>query len=211
MPDDVMHTFDPGDLTATERYKLLIGLVVPRPIGWIGTRSAAGVNNLAPYSFFNVVSSDPATVLYSVNRSARLKDSLRNVLESGEFTANIVTEETAEAMNVTSGEYGPDVDEFDRAGLTPVPGKVVAAPMVAEAAARLECRMTNTIDIGHAGTDPTNTVVFGEVVAIHVAERVLDGTRVLPAELRAVGRMAGAGYTRTVDGYFEMQRPVVDR
>ncbi len=210
MPDDVMRTFDPGDLTATERYKLLIGLVVPRPIGWIGTRSAAGVNNLAPYSFFNVVSSDPPTVLYSVNRSARVKDSLQNVLETGEFTASIVTEGTAAAMNITSGEYDPEVDEFAVAGLTSIMGKLVEAPMVGEATARLECRMTTTLDIGRAGNGPTNTVVLGEVVAIHVAERVLDGTRVIPSELRAVGRMAGSGYTRTVDGYFEMPRPNIE-
>ena len=207
-PRDPHTVFVPQELSPTECYKLLIGLVVPRPIGWIGTRSLDGVDNLAPYSFFNVVSSDPATVVYSVNRSDRRKDSLVNVVATGEFSANIVSEELAKAMNVTSGGYPADVDEFEVAGLTAVAGTRIAAPMVAEASARLECRVSRTIDIGSDPEAPANTVVFGEVLAIHVATRILDGTRILPGELRAVGRMAGAGYTRTVDGYFEMDRPV---
>jgi len=208
-PHDTHRVFAPEDLSPTDRYKLLIGLVVPRPIGWIGSISPEGVNNLAPFSFFNVVSANPPTLLYSVNRSIRTKDSLTNVIASREFTANIVTEDLAEAMNATSGDYAADVDEFDLAGLTPEPGTIVAAPMVREASARFECRLTQTVDIG-APANPANTVVFGEVVAIHVSAAVLDGTRVLPEKLRAVGRMAGSGYTRTVDGYFEMVRPVIN-
>lgn len=203
-----LRTFAPQELSPADRYKLLIGLVVPRPIGWIGTRSPDGVNNLAPFSFFNVVSANPPTVLYSVNRGIRFKDSLANVLRSGEFTANIVTEDLAEAMNLTAGDYEPDVDEFEIAGLRAETGTMVAAPLVAEARARLECRVSRTVDIG-SGESPSNTVVFGEVLSIHVAKDLLDGTRVRPDKLRAIGRMAGAGYCRTVDGYFEMVRPVV--
>jgi flavin reductase (DIM6/NTAB) family NADH-FMN oxidoreductase RutF len=204
-----MHHIDPSDLEPIDRYKLLIGAVVPRPIGWIGSLSADGVTNLAPYSFFNVVSADPATVLFSSNRGTRMKDTLANVVSQGAFTANIVTEDLAAAMNATAGEYPPEVSEFEIAGLTPIPGTVVSAPMVAEAPIRLECRVSRTIDIGRDGAEPSNTVVFGEVVALHVAERVLDGTRIRPDELRAVGRMAGSGYTTTVDGFFEMVRPIV--
>ena len=206
---DTMQVIRPADLHPKDRYKLLIGTVVPRPIGWIGSRSPEGVPNLAPYSFFNVVSSDPATVLFSSGRSERIKDTLANVLASGEFTANIVTEHVAEAMNATSGEYPPDVSEFDVAGLTPIPGIVVAAPMVAETPVRFECRVSNVVDIGPPDRDAAHSVVFGEVVAMHLAERVLDGTRVLPEELKAVGRLAGSGYTTVVDGYFEMDRPIV--
>lgn len=197
--------FAPGDLAGIDRYKLLIGLVVPRPIGWVGTVAADGTRNLAPYSFFNVVAGSPPTVLFSPGRRRGApKDSLANVLVTGEFTINIVDEELAEAMNLSAGEYAPEVDEFDLIGLESTPGDVVAAPLLAAAPANLECRLMQTVDLGDP---PTNTVVFGTVERIHVRSDLLDGTRVDPLGLKAVGRMAGAGYTRTVDGYFEMERP----
>jgi flavin reductase (DIM6/NTAB) family NADH-FMN oxidoreductase RutF len=198
-------SFDPGPMAPIDVYKLLIGLIVPRPIGWIGTRDREGVRNLAPYSFFNVVSGQPPTVLFSAGRRrGDAKDSAANALATGEFTVNIVTEEVAAAMNLTSGDYPPDVDEFALAGLTSRPGDVVAAPMVNEVKAALECRVTRRVDIG----DPvTNTVIFGEVVLVHISGEVLDGTRVRPDVLRAVGRMAGNGYVTTADSGFEMERP----
>lgn len=198
-------TFNPDDMPGLDRYKLLIGLVVPRPIGWIGTTDGRGNHNLAPYSFFNVVAGTPPTVLFSPGlRDGAEKDSLVNVRATMEFSVNIVTEETAEAMNVTSGDYPREVDEFALAGLTAVPGHAVAAPLVLESKANLECRVTQIVEL----TDPpTNAVVFGNVVRIHVAADLLDGTRVIPERLRAVGRMAGSGYTRTADGLFEMERP----
>lgn len=205
-----MITFRPEDLDTVDAYKLMIGLIVPRPIGWIGTIAADGTRNLAPYSFFNAVSAAPPTVIFSTGRRGRKaavpdhKDTLTNVRESGVFTVNVVTEDLAASMNLTAAEFQPDVDEFTIAGLTSRPGDVVAAPIVDEAAASLECRMTRTVEIGDRAN---NTVVFGEVVRIHVAGDVLDGTRIDPLALRAVGRMAGAGYTRTADGYFEMERP----
>ncbi len=204
MSDDTSG-FDPADLTGTERYKLLIGSVVPRPIGWIGTVDADGVRNLAPYSFFNVVAGTPPTVVFSAGRRGdAAKDTLANVLATGEFTVNVVDEDLAEAMNLTSGEYGPEVDEAAMAGIEMAPGAVVAAPQVTASPVRLECRLVRTVELDEP---PTNTVVFGRVVWIHVRSDLLDGTRVDPIRLRAVGRMAGSGYTRTVDGYFEMDRP----
>jgi flavin reductase (DIM6/NTAB) family NADH-FMN oxidoreductase RutF len=125
-------------------------------------------------------------------------------VSTGEFTINLVDEALAEAMNLTSGEYGPEVDEFELAGLTTLPGEAVRAPLVVASPANLECRVTRTVDLGDP---PSNTVVFGNIERIHVRADLLDGTRVDPLRLRAVGRMAGAGYTRTADGYFEMQRP----
>ena len=200
-------TFDAADLSPVDTYKLLTGLVTPRPIGWIGSVSAEGSKNLAPYSFFNAVCADPPTVLFSAGRPGRLKDTLANVLATGEFTVNIVSEAVAEAMNLTAGEYEPDVDEFELAGLTAVVGTAVAAPMVAESPARFECVVTQHVDLGPSGGEPSNTVVFGEVKAMHVADRVLDGTRTRPDELAAVGRLAGSHYARTADSLFEMIRP----
>ena len=198
-----MTTFVTSDLDMTDRYKLLTGLVVPRPIGWIGTCSSNGTNNLAPYSFFNAVSADPPTVLFSAGTTAR-KDSAANAVETGEFTVNIVGRAVAEAMNTTSASVAEDVDEFELAGLTAVPGVLVGAPRVAEAAAQFECTVTHSMHVGRAGGG--NLVVFGEVVAMHVADDVLDGTRVDQQRLHPVGRHAGNWYSDATD-LFELIRP----
>jgi flavin reductase (DIM6/NTAB) family NADH-FMN oxidoreductase RutF len=195
----------PSAVEAMDAYKLLIGLVVPRPIGWIGSIDADGVRNLAPFSFFNAVAATPPTVLFSpLMQSGAPKDTLSNVTATGEFTVNMVSDELAEPMNLTSGRYPPGVDEFELAGLTPVPGVEVAAPMVAEAKANLECRVVRLVPVGR---EPMNsTLVIGEVVAFHVREDLLDGTRVDQAGLDLIGRMGGPTYTRTRD-MFDMERP----
>jgi flavin reductase (DIM6/NTAB) family NADH-FMN oxidoreductase RutF len=195
--------FDFDQTDGRDRYKLLSGLIVPRPIGWIGTRRLNGTFNLAPFSFFNVVSTAPPTVIFSgSSHSDRPKDSVALAEESGEFTVNIVSEDVAEAMSVTAGTFGPDDDEFSIAGLSPVPGKVVDAPMVAESPANLECRVSKVLDVGEGLT----RIVVGRVVALHVEDSVLDGTRIDPRQLRAVGRMAGNTYI-TTDNLFEIRRP----
>ncbi len=205
MPHLDTTTFIPDELEGIDRYKLLTGLVVPRPIGWIGTLGPNGLPNLAPFSFFNVVAGTPPTVLFSPGRRAGTpKDTLANVVTNREFTVSVVDEPLAEAMNLTAGEYPPEVDEFAVAKLTGRPGDVVEAPVVVEAPASLECRVTHIVELA----DPsTNAVVFGEVVRIHVRTDLLDGSGIDPAGLKAIGKMAGSGYTRTVDGYFEMDRP----
>ena len=195
-------TFDPAAIEPADTAKLLMGLVVPRPIGWIGTTGPGG-DNLAPFSFFNLAVTDPPIVLFCPGRSRRDKDSLVNAVASGEFTVNVVTDATAEAMNLTSGGYAPDVDEFTIAGLTKVTGQVVAAPMVDESVASFECRVLEVHDLGEG---PAVSVVYGEVVMIHVDDAVLDGTRIRFDRLGAVGRLAGPWYSRTND-LFRMERP----
>jgi len=184
-----------------------MGLVVPRPIGWVGTVDAGGRNNLAPFSFFNAVASSPPVVIFAPGMASRIKDTLVNVRETGEFTLNVVTEEVAEAMNITAGDHPAEVDEFELAGLTPVIGDAVAAPMVAEAKANMECIVTDIVEVG--GQPPASSVVFGEVLRIHVEEALVDGSRIDFEALRAVGRLAGGGYSRTRD-LFWMDRPIVD-
>jgi flavin reductase (DIM6/NTAB) family NADH-FMN oxidoreductase RutF len=196
--------FDFEDTAGRDRYKLLSGLIVPRPIGWIGTRRANGTFNLAPFSFFNVVSTAPPTVLFSgSSHSDRPKDSITLAEESGEFTVNIVSEDVAQAMSVTAGTFGPDDDEFLIAGLTAVVGTVVDAPMVAESPANLECRVSSVLDVG----DGPTRIVVGRVVALHVEDAVLDGTRIDARSLRAVGRMSGNTYI-TTENLFELPRPL---
>lgn len=198
-------TFQTDQLDGVDGYKLMTGLIVPRPIGWIGSISPGGVNNLAPYSFFNAISGDPPTVIFSAGHGPGVrKDSADNVEAGGEFTVNIVTNEVAEAMNITSASLPSGEDEFVHAGLTAVPGLVINAPRVAEAKAQLECRVTQTIHVGR--TEGGNRVFIGEVVAFHIDRDILDGTRVDQARLGAVGRHAGNTYSRT-DHLFELQRP----
>ncbi len=196
--------FDLADTESRDSYKLLSGLVVPRPIGWIGTRREDGSNNLAPFSFFNVVSTNPPVVLFSAgSHSDRPKDSATLAEISGEFTVNIVSEDVVEAMSITSGSFTVDDDEFAIAGLTPVEGTKVAAPLVAESPANLECRVSRVIQLGEK---ERTKLVVGDVIVIHVEPSVLDGTRIDNDALRAVGRMAGTTYISTRDR-FDVVRP----
>ncbi|HUG08284.1 MAG TPA: flavin reductase family protein [Acidimicrobiia bacterium] len=196
--------FDLAETESRDSYKLLSGLVVPRPIGWIGTRREDGSNNLAPFSFFNVVSTNPPVVLFSAgSHSDRPKDSSTIAEISGEFTVNIVSEDVVEAMSITSGSFTAVDDEFAIAGLTAVEGTKVSAPLVAESPANLECRVRRVIDLGGEGR---TKLVVGDVMVIHVEQSVLDGTRVDNDALRAVGRMAGTTYISTRDR-FDVVRP----
>jgi flavin reductase (DIM6/NTAB) family NADH-FMN oxidoreductase RutF len=198
----IKRSFDLTSAEPNDHYKLLTGLVIPRPIGWIGTKAGDGKLNLAPFSFFNAVSSEPPIVLFSAGRhSDRPKDSVAFAEESGVFTVNIVSEALAAAMNQSSGTFAPDEDEFVIAGLTPVMGTLVDAPMVGEAPANLECRVLEVIDVGIE-----TRMVVGEVVMIHVREDALDGTRVDSEIIRAIGRLSGNFYTTTRDR-FELRRP----
>lgn len=184
----------------------MIGLVVPRPIGWIGSRSSDGVDNLAPFSFFNAVAASPPTVIFSTVRAhGHHKDTLRNVIDTEVFTVNTVTEEVVEAMNLTAGSYDSDVDEFEVARLTKVESSTVSAPMVSEAKANFECQLTQIVDIGgHAPM--ASSIVIGEILCLHIDSSILDGMRIDQEALRAVGRMGGPTYTRTRD-LFAVERP----
>lgn len=200
-----MQRFVTAEIDAVDAYKLLSGLVVPRPIGWIGTRSSDGINNLAPYSFFNGVAASPPTVMFApTGQPSARKDTLTNVRDTGVFTVNIVNHDLGPAMNETSGTHAADVDEFEVAGLTVREAGAIDAPSVAEAPATFECMVVKIVDIGEAPMG--SSVVFGEVVAFNVADRLLDGTRVDQIELDAIGRHVGNSYSHNGELY-EMIRP----
>jgi flavin reductase (DIM6/NTAB) family NADH-FMN oxidoreductase RutF len=199
---------DPATLPWKSVYKLLIGSVVPRPIGWISTVDAAGRANLAPFSFFNVVSSRPPAVAFSPTVrevTGGPKDTLRNVRVTGEFVVNIVTESLAEAMNLTSTDLPPEVDEFQLAGLTAAPSAVVSPPRVAESPIHFECRLHQIVEMGQGPGG--GALVLGTIVHLHVDPSVLIGDDKIDLEaLRPIGRLSGAAYCRVSD-VFQMPRP----
>lgn len=190
-------------------YRVLTGVVVPRPIAFVSTRSADGIVNLAPYSFFNAVAYDPPTVVFSSSRNVggKSKDTLRNVEETGEFVVNVVVDDIAEAMNKTAAEFPEDVDEFEIAGLTSVPSDIVKAPRVAESPVNMECRLEQVVSIG----SPTegHGLVIGTILLMHIRDDIIDGHRIDQSKLNPTGRLAGNMYCRTSDT-FELTRPVYD-
>ncbi|MDX1435430.1 MAG: flavin reductase family protein [Anaerolineales bacterium] len=200
--------FNPNDVPSKTIYKVMTGSIVPRPIGWISTVDAAGRPNLAPFSYFNALGSNPPHLMFAPGTRStdkNPKDTLKNVRATGEFVANIVTRQLAEAMNITATELPPEVNEFELAGLTASPSVTVQAPRVAESPIHFECKVTHIIDLGEV--DRGSSVVIGEIVHFHVSDEVLfDGDKIDPVKLDPVGRLAGWMYCRTTD-LFEMPRP----
>ena len=192
------------------QYDPFKAIVAPRPIGWITTLSPTGVVNVAPYSFFNQVSGAPPTVFFSSSgrtRAAGVKDSQSNAEATGEFVVNVATLELAEVMNETSAEVGPDVDEAELVGLDLVPSERVRAPRIAASPLHLECRWTRTVGIPDEGPATTSFMVFGEVVGIHIDERVLDDRRRIDStRVRPLGRLGYHDYAAVTE-VFELGRP----
>jgi flavin reductase (DIM6/NTAB) family NADH-FMN oxidoreductase RutF len=207
--------FDPNVIDSAAMYKLLIGSVVPRPIAWVSSVDAEGVRNLAPFSYFMAITHDPPTIAFSSGpRGAEIgggvrgkKDTLHNVEATREFVVNVVDDALAEAMNVTSGDYTADVDEFVKAGLAAASSAKVKAPRVAAAPVSLECRLARIIPVGNL----PHHLIMGEIVHVHVRDDVFDPAtgRLDMHRLRPVGRLAGHLYTHVHD-IFEMKRPAVD-
>jgi len=179
------------------RYKLLSATVTPRPIAWVSTLDETGRTNAAPFSFFNAFGEDPAIVGFSIlHRSPEdLKNAGDNIVRSGEFVVNLVSDDNLEQMNVSAIEFGPDVDEFAAAGLTPVPSAMVRPPRIGESKVAFECRLMQTVKLGE-----TRTLVLGEVLLMHVQDGlVIDRERgwVDTRGLRLVGRTSAGSYVRT--------------
>jgi flavin reductase (DIM6/NTAB) family NADH-FMN oxidoreductase RutF len=210
-----MLTLNPADCDLKQIYKLLVGIVVPRPIALVSTMDRNGVANLAPFSAFCQVGVHPPAVLFCPALRApgeagpdllpdMRKDTLRNVEETGEFVVNTVNEAIAAAVNETASEVPPIVDEFQLAGLTPIASEVVRPWRVAESPAQMECKLLQVV---YVGLEPgAGVVVLGEVVRFHVREDLFEDFRIDPAGLDAVGRMAGNTWVRTRDR-IELIRP----
>ena len=218
-----MLSMNPSNCEPREIYKLMTGMIVPRPIALVSTIDRDGIANLAPFSFFSGVGANPPTVLFCPTlkspgksspdsgrdvRSApwgdSRKDTLRNVEETGEFVVNVVNEELAAQANTAGAEVGPEVDEFHLTGLTAIPSESVRPPRVAGSPAQMECRLLQVIYTGRA--PGAGVIVLGEVVRFHLREDLVEDFRIDPELLGAVGRMAGNTWVRTRDR-FDLIRP----
>jgi flavin reductase (DIM6/NTAB) family NADH-FMN oxidoreductase RutF len=196
------------DLSATEHswramYRLYISFIVPRPIAFASTMSSAGVPNLAPFSFYNMISANPPVVMFcpSINRHRGRKDTLVNVETTREFVIATVTDSIAERMNICSTEFEHGVSEFEKSGLTPVPASKVRAFLVKESPVNIECRLRQVISVGDQ--PGAGQAILGDVLVVHVDESVLVPGDLTcdPAKLQAVGRMGGSLYARTTDRF----------
>jgi len=197
---------DPQSLDPTAVYKLVISSVVPRPIAWVSSVDGDGVPNLAPFSYFMAITHEPPTIAFSCSpRATAKKDTLRNVEATGEFVVNICDDDTAEAMNLSSGDFPPEVDEFAVTKLTPARSALVKAPRVAEAPINMECRLDRIIPVGKA------SLVLGQVVQWHVRDDVYDAAtgRLDMHKLKPLGRLTGNLYSH-IHQIFEMKRPNPD-
>ncbi len=199
-----MPTFDFQRLGPAERYKLLGGLVVPRPIALVTTLDPEGRHNAAPFSFFNVLAEEPPLVVLGlgISPSGRAKDTTNNIRDSGEFVVHLVDEAIAEAMNLCAIDLPPEASEVELAGFSLLPSKVVAPGRIAEAPVSLECRRYVTLQPG-----PERYIVLGEVLMLHVKDGIVDPERLRVDRDRyaPIGRLFGGGYVRTHDR-FEMPR-----
>lgn len=205
----------PSEIPHNELYGIMINSVVPRPIAWVSTMSAAGDLNLAPFSFFNAVCTDPPLLAFAPGLRASkqpsshgvAKDTLHNVRETREFVINTVTYHLREAMNLTSGDYDSSINEFDLAKITQEPSKLVRPPRVAESPVSFECKLHQILDFSPQPT--SGSLVIGQIVAIHINDAHLKNGRLDRNSLDLIGRMGGTQYTRTTQR-FEMVRPKVE-
>ncbi|TWB43609.1 flavin reductase (DIM6/NTAB) family NADH-FMN oxidoreductase RutF [Rhizobium sp. ERR 922] len=195
------HThFDFSSLDERERYKILIGTVIPRPIALVTTVRKDGQPNAGPFSFFNVLTHDPAIVAIGVENYAdmRFKDTARNIRETGEFTVHICDNALVDQMEICAIKFGPEVNEIEEASLATVPGQMVRSPRILAAPAALECRRHATLQVG-----PAREIILGEVVGVFVRSDAVDASNLYIDQqmMDAVGRMGGHTYARTRDQF----------
>jgi flavin reductase (DIM6/NTAB) family NADH-FMN oxidoreductase RutF len=197
----------PDDLDRRNRYGLMISALVPRPIAWVSTLSPAGCRNLAPFSFFGGISSNPLLVGIAIGRRKGVKkDTLANLEALGEGVIHVATEELAEVMVLSSGDYPEEIDEFDLTGLRTAPSTLVRPERIPDAPVAMEFRVERILEVG----DDPDGFVLARILLFHVREDLLEGGRIRPDRLHAIGRLGGHGYCRTRD-IFEMPRPDPER
>jgi flavin reductase (DIM6/NTAB) family NADH-FMN oxidoreductase RutF len=208
-----MKEIDFKTLNQKDIYRFLLSAVVPRPIAFVSTMSTEGVNNLAPFSFYNAVASAPPTVMFSISKrsggalNGQNKDTLDNILSTKEFVVNASTEELLHQINKAAHDYAPGESEFEATALTAVPSKCVSAPRVKEAAFSMECRLMKIVEIGDQSVPGSTVVVFGEIIWVAVQEELLETSRLKidPKKLHPLSRLGGIEYG-TLGKLIELKR-----
>lgn len=206
-PVNEMVDVDPSTADQKDIYKVLIGGIVPRPIAFVSTQSPDGVGNLAPFSFFNGVSSNPPCVMFAITRKSDggKKDTLRNIEATRQFVVNTTSEWIAEPMNQCSANYPYGVDEMLKVGLTPLPSLRVKPPRVKESPVQFECELYNMMEVGD-GSVGSSTIVVGRVVMAHVWKDAYHEGRIDFAKLKPIARIGGIGYAFDMKT-FDLPRP----
>ena len=205
-----MKTIDPKAVSTAALHGYMLGTVTPRPIAFASTIDSAGNVNLSPFSFFNVFSANPPIMIFSPARRGRdntTKHTYENVLQVKEVVINIVNYDIVQQMSLSSTEYGKGVNEFEKAGLTPLASQTIKPPRVAESPVQFECRVNEVISLGTEGG--AGNLVICEVLKMHINEAVLDADgKIDPVKLDAVSRMGGNWYSRAKQGMFEVPKPL---
>ena len=195
--------YDPTEHPFSETHKLMIGSIVPRPIALVSTISKNGINNLAPFSYFNGVCSKPPTIMFAPARrgwDGKEKDTLINIRNTKEFSINIVSEDIGEKMVKCSTDYKKEVDEYSKSGLTPIPSKKIKPPIVSESKISLECILNQIVQIGKNDAG-SGFIVIGTIVLFHIDDEVYDNGRIILDKLQPLGRVAGNGYLRSTNTF----------
>lgn len=199
-----MLSFDPNHNTDKENHKLLIGSIIPRPIAFVTSIADNGTMNGAPFSYFNVVSSNPPMISISVQRiKEATKDTARNIMENKEFVVHIVDEQNVEKINETAASLPSDESEIEKAALTLVESETVTVPGIKEAKVRLECKLEHSLELGE---NNVTDLIIGKIVRYHIDEEIYDAGRINPTALDAVSRLAGSNYSKLGD-IFSIERP----
>ena len=194
---------DPTEQSFKENHKIMIGSIVPRPIAFVSTKSSDGILNLAPFSYFNGVCSNPPTIMFAPSRrgyDVLIKDTLNNIQNTKEFVINLVSEEIADQMVACSTDYDNEVDEFEVSGLTPIDCVKVNPPRVKESKISFECKLNTIVEIGKAEAG-AGFIVIGTIVMFHIDDTVYKDGHINLNTLNPIGRLAGNSYTRIVDTF----------
>ncbi|YCA45098.1 flavin reductase family protein [Bacillus sp. JZ8] len=201
-----MLSIEPGSMSEREIYKFLIGSIIPRPIAFVTTISKEGNLNGAPFSYFNIVSSNPPMISLSIQRSAgKQKDTARNIIEAKQFVVHIVDEQNVEKINQTAASLPSNQSEIELANLTPIESVKISVPGVKEAKIRIECTLEHSLELG--GSDsPGCDLIIGKVVQFHIEQDIYKNGRINPNGLAAVSRLAGNDYAK-IGEIFEVKRP----